>query len=220
MSPDRSGAAFLPAASHDFLTPLYDIASTLLGGGPTFKRRVVDAAGIVGGDRILDLACGTGVLAIIAKQQYPKCTVIGADIDPRILDIARRRIAKAGVAVHLVCAPAERTGLDAASFDLVVCTLAFHHLPLRTKEGAVQEIVRVLRPGAAFFLVDLVPRIRPRESFTNAQAGSPKWGFATNSPRILRGLLSAAGLAVSEPSPPRPWAMGPWMYAVHGVKPA
>jgi ubiquinone/menaquinone biosynthesis C-methylase UbiE len=211
--------SFLPAASHDVLTPLYDIGSRLLGAGPRFKRRVVDAAGIVDGDRVLDLACGTGVLAVIAKQQYPKCTVIGADIDPRILDIARRRIAKAGVSVDLVCAPAERTGLDAASFDLVVSTLAFHHLPLRTKEGAVQEIVRLLRPGGAFLLVELVPRIRRRASVTEAQAGSPKWGFATNSSRTLRGLLSAAGMEVFEPPPPRPWVMAPWMYAVRGVKP-
>jgi hypothetical protein len=91
---------------------------------------------------------------------------------------------------------------------------------LAAKAEAVQEIVRVLRLGGAFFLVDLVPRIRPRASFTDEQAASPKWGFATNSPARLRSLLTKAGMEVSEPAPPQSWAMAPWLYAIRGVKPA
>ena len=99
------------------LTPPYDFGSRLLGAGPRFKRGVVQLAGITDGDRVLDLACGTGILSVIVKQLYPRSTVIGVDIDRRILEIARARIAKAGVTIELVCASAEQAGLDAASFD-------------------------------------------------------------------------------------------------------
>jgi cyclopropane fatty-acyl-phospholipid synthase-like methyltransferase len=61
MSRGDTGPPFLPAASHDVLTPVYDAGSALLGVGQRFKRRVVDAAGLTDGDSILDLACGTGV---------------------------------------------------------------------------------------------------------------------------------------------------------------
>lgn len=210
--------SFLPAAGYHFLTPCYDLGSALIGAGRRFKARVVDAAGLVDGDRVLDLACGTGVLAVVARKRYPACAVTGVDIDPGILAIAERRAARAGVTVDLVCAPAERTGLPECSFDRVISTLAFHHLPARAKEQAVQEIVRVLRPGGAFFLVDLEPLRGLSSALTAEQAASPRWAFATNSAEGLHRLLSAAGMQVKEEAPPRAWALAPWLFAVRAMK--
>jgi ubiquinone/menaquinone biosynthesis C-methylase UbiE len=218
--PSRPEAqTFLPAASYRLLTPCYDLGSALFGAGRGFKRRVVEAAGIVDGDRVLDVACGTGMLLVIVKERYPGCRVTGMDIDPGILALARKRIGGSGVTAELVCASAAQTGLAASSFDLVASTLAFHHLPLRTKESAVHEVVRVLRPGGTFFLVDLVPRWRGRNKATVEEAGSLRKAFVTNTAETLRGLMSAAGMAVSEERPPRAWALAPWLYAVRGRKP-
>lgn len=58
---------------------------------------------------------------MIVKLRHPRCALRGLDSDQRILNLERRRFAKAGVSdVRLVCAPAEKTGLDAASIDVVV----------------------------------------------------------------------------------------------------
>jgi ubiquinone/menaquinone biosynthesis C-methylase UbiE len=215
------GYRFLPALGHHFVTPAYDFLCSLFGLGPGFKSKVVDSAGIVDGTRVLDLACGTGVAAALIKQRYPRCAVTGLDVDAHILDIARRRMARAGVTgVDLVCAPAERTGLDAASFDTVISTLAFHHLPPRSKQEAADEVARLLRGGGTFLLVDIQPRTRRVSTLTDEQAVSPKWAYRTNTAEDLHRVLSRAGLDAHPEDPPRTWAFRPWLFALRATKPA
>lgn len=152
----RDSYAVVPAAGYHWLTPCFDCLAGLLGFGRSFKQRVVDAAGLSDGARVLDIGCGSGLLALLIKQRYPGCEVVGIDADDRILEIARKRMEKAGVTgVQLCCARAEETGLADGSIDAAVSTLAFHHLPPAAKEGATREVARVLRPGGTFLLVDL-----------------------------------------------------------------
>lgn len=215
------GYSFLPAAGRHFLTPWYDLFSGLLGLGRGFKSRVVDRAGIVDGASVLDLACGTGLTALIIKQRHPHCAVTALDVDPNILQIARRHLAKAGVSgVDLVCAPAEKTGLQAASFDTVISTLAFHHLPPRSKEEAAGEVARLLRGGGRFLLVDLRPLSRTLPALGGEEDISPRWAFRANTAENLRHVLSGAGLDVHDEDPPRTWAFRPWMFALRATKPA
>jgi ubiquinone/menaquinone biosynthesis C-methylase UbiE len=217
---DTLGYSFVPALGHHLVTPTYDLLCSLFGLGPGFKSRVIDLAGIVDGTRVLDLACGTGVAALLVKQRYPRCDVTGLDVDARILETARRRLAKAGVsAVDLVCAPAERTGLEAASFDTVISTLAFHHLPPRSKGDAAGEVARLLRVGGTFLLVDLQPRTRTVPTLTEQQATSPKWAFPSKTADELRQVFSRAGLDVHAEDPPRTWAFRPWLFALRATKP-
>ena len=218
---DRGGLgySFLPAAGHHFLTPWFDSVSALLGLGRRFKTRVVEAAGIVDGASVLDLACGTGLTALLVKQRYPRCAVTGLDIDPRILKVAGRHIAKAGVSgIDLVCAPAEKTGLEGASFDVVISTLAFHHLPPQSKEDAAGEVARLLRVGGTFLLVDLQPLTKTPRALRKEQPTSPRWGFRANTTERLRQVFTGAGLEVQDVDPPRTWAFRPWMFAMRGTK--
>ena len=67
----------------------------------TFKRRLVEQARIEKGQRVLDLGCGTGTLTILIKKSHPEAEVIGLDGDPNILEIARTKIAKAGLDITL-----------------------------------------------------------------------------------------------------------------------
>jgi ubiquinone/menaquinone biosynthesis C-methylase UbiE len=213
------GYSFLPAAGHHFLTPWFDSVSALLGLGRGFKTKVVEAAGIVDGARVLDLACGTGRTALLVKQRYPRCAVTGLDVDPNILKIAGRHMGKAGVSgIDLVCAPAEKTGLEGASFDVVISTLAFHHLPPRSKEDAAGEVARLLRVGGAFLLVDLQPLTNTLRALRQERATSPRWGFRTNTAEKLRQVLTGAGLEVQDVDPPRTWAFRPWMFALRGTR--
>ena len=215
------GYSFVPALGHHLVTPAYDFLCSLVGLGCEFKARVVDAAGIMDGSRVLDLACGTGVAAMLVKQRYPRCAVTGLDVDARILKAARRRMTKAEVAgIDLVCAPAERTGLDAASFDTVISTLAFHHLPPRSKQEAAGEVARLLRPGGSFLLVDIQPRTRGTLTLTDQEAVSPKWASRSNTADNLHHVFSRAGLDVHAEDPPRTWAFRPWLFALRATKPA
>lgn len=216
-SPDKAGLgySFVPALGHHLVTPAYDLLCSLFGLGLGFKSRVVDLAGIVDGTRVLDLACGTGVVASLVKQRYPRCAVTGLDVDARILEIARRRMAKAGVSgVDLVCAPAENTGLDGASFDTVISTLAFHHFPPRSKEDSAREIARLLRAGGTFLLVDIQPRNRTVATLTAKEATSPKWASRANTADNLHDAFSRAGLEVYAEDPPPTWIFRPWLFAL------
>jgi ubiquinone/menaquinone biosynthesis C-methylase UbiE len=218
---DAIGYSFVPALGHHLVTPAYDFLCSLFGLGRGFKSAVVDQAGIVDGTRVLDLACGTGVTAMIVKQRHPRCAVTGLDVDARILEAARRRMTKAEVSgVDLVCAPAERTGLDAASFDTVISTLAFHHLPPRSKQEAAGEVARLLRAGGTFLLVDIQPRARSGPTMTEEQAVSPKWASRSNTADNLYQVFSRAGLHAHAEEPPRTWAFRPWLFALRATKPA
>lgn len=213
------GYRILPAAGFHVLTPWFDLLAGLLGFGRGFKARVVDQAGIMDGMRVLDVGCGSGITALTVKQRHPRCEVVGVDADPRILRIARRRALVAGVsAVEFVCAPAERTGLAAASIDAALSTLTFHHLPPRAKEEAAREVARVLRHGGSFLLVDLRPLIPLRRPLTDEERRSPRMALRTNTPQALSALLAAAGLQVREEPAPKPWSYAPWTFALRALK--
>lgn len=94
-------AHYIPALRYDWLTPLYDPIVGWMMREAAFKRRLVEQARIESGHHVLDLGCGTATLTILVKQAHPDAEVVGLDGGQRILDIARARIAKAGLAIAL-----------------------------------------------------------------------------------------------------------------------
>lgn len=147
-------AKYIPALRFDWLTPLYD---PLLRWGmreETFKRRLIHQANIQSGQRVLDLGCGTGTLTILIKQSVPEAEVVGLDGDPKVLEIARSKAAKAGVNLTLDYGMAYQLPCPDGSFDRVLSSLVFHHLVREDKQRTMGEVYRVLRPGGEFHLVD------------------------------------------------------------------
>lgn len=92
---------FIPALKFAWLTPLYDLIMQLTMRELTIKRRLVEQMSIERGHRVLDIGCGTATLTIMIKKTYPDAEVVGLDIDPEILDIARSKVAEAGVEIKL-----------------------------------------------------------------------------------------------------------------------
>jgi ubiquinone/menaquinone biosynthesis C-methylase UbiE len=145
---------YVPALAFDRLTPLFDPVVRVTTREQTFKRRLLDQAAIAPGERVLDLGCGTGTLALMAKRRQPDAELVGLDGDPTILARARSKAGDAEIDVHFDQGLADDLPYPDGSFDKVLSTLLFHHLTRTAKENAAREAARVLRPGGELHVVD------------------------------------------------------------------
>ena len=150
MTSDR---AFIPAASHDIFLPFYDPIARLMGGDRV-RRDLTQQANIKSGQRILDIGCGTGTLALQLKKEFADVEVIGLDPDPKALRRAESKAARVGVSVQFDQGFADELPYESNSFDRVLSSLMFHHLDKPTREKTLTEVVRVLKPGGSLHLVD------------------------------------------------------------------
>ena len=110
--------------------------------------RVIEAAQIQSGQRVVDVACGTGVLArAVAERVGPAGLTVGVDINEGMLNIARNKAPQ--IVWHQ--APAEALPLDDNSFDKVVCQFGLMYFD--NQRIALEEMMRVLRPGGKLVVV-------------------------------------------------------------------
>src|SRR3954470_18940408 len=145
---------FVPALRFDALTRVYDPVVAVTSREGAFKRRLLDRARIKNGEAVLDLACGTGTLAIEIKKQHPKAKVAALDGDGAILARAKAKAKEAGVKVGFQQGLSNELPYADRSFDVVVSTLFFHHLTDEAKADSAEEIRRVLRLGGRVLIAD------------------------------------------------------------------
>jgi ubiquinone/menaquinone biosynthesis C-methylase UbiE len=150
----RNDRGFVPALGFDRLTSVYDPVVALTTRESRFKKRVLELAKIGEKDAVLDLACGTGTLAIQAKRLQPKARVTGLDADPVMLMRAEKKAKEAGVEIDFERGLSGELPWDGARFDVVLSTLFFHHLADEVKRDTAEEIRRVLRPGGRLVVAD------------------------------------------------------------------
>ncbi|MDQ2630777.1 MAG: class I SAM-dependent methyltransferase [Actinomycetota bacterium] len=122
-----------------FLTPL----------GP----RLVEAAGIGAGQRVLDVAAGTGNASIPAAQAGAE--VVASDLTPELFEAGRARAAAAGVELEWVEADAHGLPFEDAGFDTVISSIGVMFAPFH--QAAADELVRVCRPGGTIGLLSWTP---------------------------------------------------------------
>jgi ubiquinone/menaquinone biosynthesis C-methylase UbiE len=169
---------FTPAAGLRVLTPLYDIAVRLgLRERQLRDQLLVDAA-IEPGMHVLDLACGTGTLAILVKSRVPSCDVSAIDIDEDVLAIARRKAERAGVTVRFERQAITEPLTRFAPVDRVLCSLVMHHLDPLSRVRALRSARTALAPEGRVHVVDFGPPSsrRMRLAFYGVQLLD---GFAT-----------------------------------------
>jgi SAM-dependent methyltransferase len=143
---------FIPALRFGWLTGLFDPVSKLTAREGTFKRRVLERAALAEGERVLDVACGTGTLALSAARSARNVRVTGVDGDPAILERAR---SKAGNEVTFDEGLSTELPYEDGSFDVVLSTLFFHHLSDEAKLRSAEEVRRVLHPAGRVVIGDL-----------------------------------------------------------------
>src|SRR5260370_2611482 len=143
----------LPAAGRDRFLPLYDLMTKLMGADQA-RRGLLDKAQISPGYRVVDIGGGTGSLLIQLKRLYPETDVVGLDPDPKALARARRKAARAAVSIHLDQGFGDELPYPENSFDRVLSSLMFHHIPTDEKEKTMRAIRRVLKPGGEVHMLD------------------------------------------------------------------
>ncbi len=150
---DAADRPFLPGMGRDWLLPLYD-PFTRVVGLESAHRKLIEQAELASAERVLEIGCGTGNLALLVKRTRPTLDVVGLDPDPKALARARRKANRQGFALGLDRGFADELPYPDGGFDRVLSSLMFHHLDADLRLASLREVLRVLRPGGSLHLMD------------------------------------------------------------------
>lgn len=133
----------------------YDLMNDLMSAGlhRLWKRFTVEQSLVRPGERVLDVAGGTGDLAkLFARRVGSAGSVVLTDINASMLGVGRDRLLDAGLIIPIVRCDAERLPFPAESFDCV--SVAFGLRNMTHKDAALAEMRRVLRPGGRLLVLE------------------------------------------------------------------
>lgn len=152
-------------AMFDRIAGLYDRMNTVMTAGlhHQWRRRAADLAAVGSGSRALDVACGTGDLALeLASRVRPGGEVVGVDFSERMLSLAREKAVSRGFdgavlrfeAGNALALPFGDSGFDAA-------TVGFGARNFSALRQGLCEMVRVVRPGGRVVVLEITTPQRP-----------------------------------------------------------
>jgi demethylmenaquinone methyltransferase / 2-methoxy-6-polyprenyl-1,4-benzoquinol methylase len=151
-------------AMFDRIAGLYDRMNTVMTAGlhHEWRRRAVELAAVAPGDRALDVATGTGDLALeLANRVGPTGEVVGIDFSEKMLELAR---AKAGARVRFESGNALALPYPNGAFD--AATVGFGARNFSDLERGLAEMARVVRPGGCVVVLEITtPRRPPLSTF-------------------------------------------------------
>src|SRR6266568_4459935 len=126
------------------------------GREQAFRQRIADLARLQPGEIVLDVGCGTGTLAMIARQRVGETgRVSGIDPSRQMIARARRKVERAGLTIDFQIGVIEQLSFPDQSLDVVLSIFMMHHLPDDLKRQGLAEIVRVLKPEGRLLVVDM-----------------------------------------------------------------
>lgn len=165
-------------------------------------ERAVAAAAIAPGDRVLDVACGTGNGALLAAAAG--ATTTGVDSAARLLEVAAERAAAAGADASWLVGEAAALPVADASFDAVLSV--FGVIFARPPAPAVAELVRATAPGGRIVLTSWTAE-----------------GSVAAAGRVVHEAMAAAAPGIASGPAPRDWgdpAVVRELFGAHGIEPA
>jgi len=197
------------------VAPSYDVMNDLMSLGlhRLWKRFALELSGVRPGARVLDVASGSGDLALaFAKRAGPQGEVWMTDINPAMLSVGRDKMIDAGIFPPLALCDAEKLPFRDDSFDCV--SVAFGLRNMTHKDRALAEMTRVARPGGRVIVLEFSRPWKPLEKAYDAYSFSilPALGkyvakdeaayrYLAESIRMhpdqetLKSMMEAAGLA-------------------------
>lgn len=146
----------------DSVATRYDVMNDLMSWGlhRAWKAYTVAVANLRGGEKVLDLAGGTGDLArAFAQKVGPSGVVVHTDINEAMLRQGRERLLNDGLVLPTVICDAEMLPFGDSQFDLV--SVAFGLRNMTHKDRALSEMNRVLRPGGRLLVLEFSQVARP-----------------------------------------------------------
>jgi ubiquinone/menaquinone biosynthesis C-methylase UbiE len=167
--------------------------------GAPLATDLIEIAALRPGERVLDVACGTGVVARLAAERVGDTGAIaGLDLNPGMLAVARS-VTPSDMVIDWHEASAEAMPLSDESFDVVLCQLGLQFVP--DKPAALREMRRVLAPGGRLIMNVAGPTPPPFAIADEAlarhigpeAAGFVRLVFSLHDPDELQNLISGAG---------------------------
>ncbi|HYZ79885.1 MAG TPA: bifunctional demethylmenaquinone methyltransferase/2-methoxy-6-polyprenyl-1,4-benzoquinol methylase UbiE [Solirubrobacteraceae bacterium] len=157
-------------AMFDRIAGVYDRMNSVMTAGlhHHWRRRAADLAAVGPGARVLDIATGTGDLALeLARRVQPGGSVVGADFSERMLELARAKLASeraaarvpAEVEIRFETANALALPYDDDAFD--AATVGFGARNFSDLQGGLAEMVRVVRPGGRVVVLEITTPTGP-----------------------------------------------------------
>jgi demethylmenaquinone methyltransferase/2-methoxy-6-polyprenyl-1,4-benzoquinol methylase len=142
----------------DKIAARYDTVNRVLSLGldQRWRRRVVRSLGDLGDKpRVLDVATGTGDLAIEIAKVWPGGTVVGLDPSPGMLAIAEKKLAKRGMTDRVTLVEGDAQALPQKNCEMDAATIAFGIRNVPNRGLALRELARVVRPGGRIAVLEL-----------------------------------------------------------------
>ena len=148
----------------DSVAARYDVMNDVMSAGlhRLWKAQTIAKANVRPGQRVLDVASGTGDLALaFAKKVGPHGKVVMSDINGQMLQRGRNRLIDAGFPTEAVVCDAEHLPFPDQDFNLV--TVAFGLRNMTDKPAALKEMHRVLKPGGKLMVLEFSKVAKPLE---------------------------------------------------------
>lgn len=152
---DESEKARRVRGVFDSVAPRYDVMNDLMSLGlhRVWKAFTLGVSGVREGQRVLDIAAGTGDLALaFARKVGPRGEVVHTDINEAMLRQGRNRLLDEGLVLPTNLCDAEKLPYKNESFDLV--SVAFGLRNMTHKDQALAEMCRVLKPGGRLLVLE------------------------------------------------------------------
>ena len=141
----------------DQIAGRYDMLNRLMSMGidQSWRRKTVAALDLPANARVLDLATGTGDLALMIARLHPDAEVVGSDPSSRMLEVGVAKVARTGVSdrVLLELGDAQALPYETDSFD--GCCIAFGIRNVPDRDAALAEMARVTKPGGRVAVLEL-----------------------------------------------------------------
>lgn len=153
----------------DSVASRYDVMNDLMSGGlhRAWKAYTVMVANVQPGQRVLDIAGGTGDLALaFSKRVGASGQVVHTDINEAMLRTGRDRLLDKGVILPTAVCDAERLPFPDGHFDLL--SVAFGLRNMTHKDAALREMARVLKPGGKLLVLEFSQVARPLRKLYDA----------------------------------------------------